>query len=346
MARVLEIGPDRVADDTDCYVIAEIGHNHQGNVETCKALFRAAKESGANAAKLQKRDNRTLFTREMYEAPYDNRNSFGATYGEHREFLEFGRDEYVALKAAADDLSITFFATAFDIPSADFLEELDMPAYKMASGDLKNTPLLEHVARFRKPMLVSTGGGDIEDVQRAYDLIMPINPQLCLMQCTSGYPSVFGELNLHVIETYLERFPDAIIGYSGHENGIAMAVVAHVLGARVIEKHFTLDRTWKGTDQAMSLTPAGLKRLVRDLRRARVAMGDPHKHALDSETEPLKKQAKSIVARHVLSKADLAFRISRRAGLPPYAVNAIVGQRTTRRLAEDETLSAADIEAS
>src|SRR6185503_1441830 len=122
------------------------------------------------------------------------------------------------------------FATAFDIPSADFLAELNFPAYKIASGDLKNTPLLKHVARIGKPMIVSTGGAALEDVRRAYDTIMPINSQLCLLQCTASYPASYDELNLRVITTYREMFTDAVVGLSDHENGIAMAVAAYVLG--------------------------------------------------------------------------------------------------------------------
>src|SRR5678815_5133610 len=130
MDRTLQIESTQINDASDCYVIAEIGHNHQGNLETAKELFRAAKECGVDAVKLQKRDNRSLYTRAMYNKPYDNENSFGATYGEHREFLEFGRDEYTELQRYCRELGLTFFATAFDIPSADFLAELDMPAYK------------------------------------------------------------------------------------------------------------------------------------------------------------------------------------------------------------------------
>ena len=139
MTRELAIDGVRITDDGDCYVIAEIGHNHQGELEKCKDLIRAAKGCGATAAKLQKRDNRALFTRAMYDSPYDHRNSFGATYGEHREFLEFGRDEYVELQAFCRELGIIFFATAFDFPSADFLAGLDMPAYKIASGEMRRT---------------------------------------------------------------------------------------------------------------------------------------------------------------------------------------------------------------
>ncbi len=158
--RELTIDGRRIADDTACFVIAEIGHNHQGSVEKAQELFVLAKQAGVDAVKLQKRDNRRLFTRALYDSPYDNENSFGPTYGAHREALELDRDAYVELQACARELGLVFFATAFDETSADLLEELDVPAYKIASGDLRNTPLLRHVAAFGKPLIVSTGGRD------------------------------------------------------------------------------------------------------------------------------------------------------------------------------------------
>ena len=163
--RQLSIGGRRIADDTDCFVIAEIGHNHQGSVEKAQELFVLAKQAGVDAVKLQKRDNRRLFTRELFESPYENENSFGPTYGEHREALELDRAAYAELRACARELELVFFATAFDETSADLLEELDVPAYKIASGDLMNTPLLRHVAAFGKPLIVSTGGATLEDVR-------------------------------------------------------------------------------------------------------------------------------------------------------------------------------------
>ena len=285
-----------INQDSDCYVIAEIGHNHQGNLETCKKMFLEAHNCSCNAVKLQKRNNRALFTAEGYNRLYDNRNSYGTTYGEHREFLEFDRDEYRGLQDYASEIGITFFATAFDLPSADFLAEIDMPAFKLASGDIKNTPLLAHVARFGKPMIISTGAALMEDVQRAYDTIMPINPQLCIMQCTAGYPAAFEELDLGVVATYAEQFPDVVVGYSGHDNGIAMPLAAYILGARVIEKHFTLNHTWKGTDHAFSLEPIGMRKMVRDLQRAGLAVGDGRKKFYESEASAGIKMGKKIVA--------------------------------------------------
>ena len=344
MARTVRIGKHEIGDRSHCYVIAEIGHNHQGSVQKARELFREAKLAGANAVKLQKRDNRGLYTRAAYGKSYDNENSFGATYGEHREFLEFGLAEYQELQGYAKELDIDFFATAFDLPSADFLASLDVPAFKIASGDLKSIPLLKHVASFGKPMIVSTGGARIEDVQRAYDAIVPINPQLCILQCTAGYPASFEELDLHVITTFRDRFPAAVIGYSGHDNGIAMAVAAYVLGARMVEKHFTLNRAMKGTDHAFSLEPVGLRKMVRDLERTAVALGDGVKKIYDSERAPIVKMGKSLVlardipAGHTLGLQDIVMK-SPGGGIPPYELQNVLGLITRRSLYEDDFLS-------
>jgi len=339
-----------IGDDSDCYVIAEIGHNHQGSVETAKALFHGAKDCGANAVKLQKRDNRTLYTRAMYDQPYDHENSFGVTYGAHREALEFGETEYRELQAYAAKLGLTLFATAFDFASADLLARLDMPAYKIASGDLRNVPLLKHVAAFGKPMIISTGGGTLEDVRRAYEAVRPINAQICLLQCTAGYPAAFEELNLRVITTFREQFPDVVVGLSAHDNGIAMALVGYVLGARVVEKHYTLNRSMKGTDHSFSLEHSGLRRMVRDLQRARVAMGDGVKRPLPSEVKPLFKMAKKLVAARdlpagqVLTGDDVAIK-SPNDGLPPYELENVLGRRLTRPLSADDNIRFEDLSA-
>ncbi len=333
--RELKIDNQRIHDDGDCFVIAEIGHNHQGDLEKAKALILQAKNCGVNAVKLQKRDNKSLYSEEMYNKPYEHENSFGRTYGEHREFLEFDREEYAELKRYCRELGITFFATVFDFTSADFLAELEMPAYKIASGDLKNIPLINYVARFGKPVIVSTGGGTMEDVQRVYDLVMPVNPQLCLLQCTASYPAPPEDLNLNVIGSLRERFPDTVIGFSDHYNGISMAVAAYVLGARVLEKHFTLNHTWKGTDHAFSLEPSGMQKMVRDLRRVRAALGDGVKTNLPVETEAIVKMGKKIVAAkdlsagHVLKAQDFDIK-SPGDGLSPCEIENLIGRKLNR----------------
>lgn len=280
---------------TDPYVIAEIGHNHQGNVETCKRMFDAAKWAGCNAVKLQKRDNKNLYTEEFYNSPYNSENAFGETYGLHREALEFGRDEYIGLQQYARSIGISLFATAFDAASADFLRELDMPALKIASGDLTNIPLLNHVAKTwkGKPVIFSTGGGTEAQIQEAHDILDHGDRQLCVMQCTSGYPAKYDELGLRVIRTYTKWFPNTTIGWSAHDTGIWCAPLAYSWGARIIEKHFTLNRAWKGTDQAFSLEPQGMKTMIDNLKLTRLAIGDGIKRCWPSEVAPLTKQRKN-----------------------------------------------------
>jgi sialic acid synthase len=349
-ARTLTIDGTEIADDRPCYVIAEIGHNHQGDVEMAKQLIDAAKDCGADAVKLQKRSNRALYTREFYEQPYDNELSFGRTYGEHRDALELSGDAYAELLKHAREVGVTLFATAFDFESADLLAGLGMPAFKFASGDLKNTPLQRHVAAFGKPMLLSTGGGRLADVERAVDTILPINDQLCVLQCTAAYPADVDDLNLNVITTLRDRFPQLVIGLSDHQNGIAMAVVAYMLGARVIEKHFTLDHALKGRDHAFSLMPEGMRRLVRDLHRVPAALGDAEKRPLPVEADPLEKMGKKLVASrdlelgYVLGPDDLAIKSPADGGLPPYELDRLVGRRLRRPVAFEDFVTFDDVE--
>jgi len=347
--REVTISGRRIDDTSPAYVIAEIGNNHQGSVEKAKELIRVAADCGVDAVKFQKRANRRLYTRELFESPYDNENSFGATYGEHREALELGVDALVELKDVADATGVALFATAFEEESADLLASVDVPAFKIASGDLTNTPLLRHVAGLGKPIIVSTGGATIEDVDRAVETILPLNTQLCLLQCTAAYPVDVEELNLGVITTYRERYPDVVVGLSDHQDGIAMSVVAHTLGARVVEKHFTLSHSWKGTDHAFSLMPEGMRKLVRDLARIPDAIGDGVKRPFPSETKPLQKMGKQLVAArelpagHVLEPGDLISKSPLGDGLQPYHLDSLLGGVLARPLAADEPITPADV---
>jgi len=333
-----------INDQSEMFFIAEIGQNHEGDVEKCKDLFRAAKEAGADSVKLQKRNNISLYTKEYFNSSYNSENAYAPTYGLHREALEFGLDEWQELVRYSKELGITLFSTAWDYSSADFLAELDMPAFKMASGDLKTIPLLKYVASFGKPMFISTGGASMRDVERAYDAVHPINPNICIMQCTSGYPPTWEELNLNVISTYRERFKDIPIGFSSHDSGIAMGLASYMLGARVLEKHFTLNRAWKGTDQAFSLEPQGLDKLIRDLRRLTISLGDGVKKTYPSEHKPLNKMGKKLVASrdlpagHVLSAEDIALK-SPGDGMPPYYQDFFVGQTLKVGMTEEQDFS-------
>jgi N-acetylneuraminate synthase/sialic acid synthase len=340
----------RISRNGDAYVIAEIGHNHQGSLEQAKALVHAAKECGVDAVKFQKRDNRRLFTRSFYESPYDNENSFGATYGEHREALELGKSEWFELSRYAREEGVAFVAAAFDEPSADLLAELDVDAFKFASGDLLNVPFLRYVAAFGKPMFLSTGGGTLEDIDRAVEAVATVNDRLCVLHCTASYPADVEDLNLAVITALRERYPELVIGLSDHHNGIAMAPVAYLLGARVFEKHFTLNHAWKGTDHAYSLMPDGMRRFVRDLHRVPVALGDGVKRRLPSEERPLQKMGKKLVAArqlpagHVLAEGDLVAKSPADGGLPPYELDRLLGKRLRRPLGLEQDVALEDVE--
>jgi N-acetylneuraminate synthase/sialic acid synthase len=197
-------------------------------------------------------------------------------------------------------------------------------------------------------MILSTGGGSMEDVQRAYDAIMPINEQLAILQCTSSYPAEHHDMNLRVIETFRKEFPQTVIGLSDHENGIAMAMASYMLGARIVEQHFTINHTWKGTDQVFSLEPIGMRKLVRDLRRVREALGDGVKRVLPTEIGPISKMSKKLVtacdlpAGHILTHTDIAIK-SPGDGLPPYEFDNLIGKVLKRPLLEDADIMFEDL---
>jgi N-acetylneuraminate synthase/sialic acid synthase len=340
--RTLTIGDHEISDETEAYVIAEIGHNHEGDLGKAEELVRAAARAGATAAKLQKRDNRGLYVASMYNQPYTGANSFGATYGEHRAALEFGAAEYEHLMTVAACAGIDFIATAFDAASVDFLAGLGVPAIKLASADLTNTPLLAYAAKVGVPLIVSTGAADPADIVRAVDTILPINSSLALLQCTAIYPAAPADLNLAVITTLRAMFPDLVIGYSGHDSGTAASTIAYALGARVVEKHFTLDRTRPGSDHHFSLEPPDLERLVDDLRSTRASLGSGEKRRLAAELPALHKMGKKLVAArdlptgHVITPADIAVK-SPGDGLPPYLLDELVGRTLCAPLTADES---------
>lgn len=327
----------------ELYIVAEVGHNHKGSIEEAKKLFLVAKTAGVNAVKLQKRDNKSLYTKKFYNLAYDNPNSYGDTYGKHRDALEFDFDQYKELQDYAKSIDIDFFATPFDINSANFLERLDMPAYKLASADLTNSPLQEAVAKLSKPMFLSTGGGTMDDIKRAADLILKYNSNLTILHCTASYPVSINDMNLSVITTLKKEFKDLRIGLSDHENGIDAGVIAYMLGARAFEKHFTLDRGQKGTDHSFSLEPVGLQKFVRNIKRVDIMLGDGEKKLLENEKKSLFKMKKSIVAKkdlkanHIINFEDLSFK-SPGGGLEPYKHIDIVGKKLKDDINEEDLI--------
>jgi sialic acid synthase len=291
VARELTIAGRVINDESPCYVIAEIGGNHGGDEATALQMVREAAKCGASAAKFQIRDNETLYVRACLEAPYQNENSFGATYGAHRAALELAPRCLAALNAEGRALGIPVFATAFDERSADHCADLGFPALKIHSGGLTDVPLLRYVARLGRPVILSTGGGTLEHIDRAVEYLGDC-PH-AILHCTASYPLKPEEANLQCIVTLRERYPETVIGFSSHAPGIVLSLVAYALGARIIEHHFTLNRASKGTDHAFSLEPKGLAQLVEDLEKTRQALGDGVKRVYPSELKPIAKMRRT-----------------------------------------------------
>ena len=336
------------------YLIGELGSNHLGDVKRALQMMSTLKAAGFHAAKLQKRTNKEMYTRKLLAQPYEGYNSYGKTYAEHRRALEFGRAEFKELMDWGEEIDLDLFATAFDFSAANFLEGLNMPAYKIASGDIVNTPLLKHVAAYGKPMFVSTGGATMDDVKRAYDVIMPINEQLCIMHCTASYPcppvgDSYEVFNMRAIRVLRDTFHKITIGFSDHQNGISLGPVGLAFGARVFEKHVTFDRAAKGTDHPFSLEPVGQRKYARDIQRAYEALGTGKKEMYGCEKGPLRKMAKSIVAKSdilsgtVLTMNDIAFKCPA-GGLEPYHVYDMLGQKTKKHIVRDQMIRWKDLE--
>jgi N-acetylneuraminate synthase len=266
------------------YIIAEIGCNHQGDVDIARRMIEVARYCGVDAVKLQKRDNRHYLTPAQYDKVYDNPNSFGKTYGEHREFLELSVDEHAELREHAESLGLACFASVWDANSARQMIEMNPEMVKIPSACITDENLLGAVNTPDVPVLVSAGMSTIEELDRMVARLDKVD-ELYLFQCTSTYPCDFKDINLSVIPMLKERYKGRVkgVGYSGHHLGIAVDIAAVAMGASLIERHFTLDRTMKGTDHAASLEPEGMRRLVRDIRAFESARGKPVKERLPCE---------------------------------------------------------------
>ncbi|MBC8255932.1 MAG: N-acetylneuraminate synthase family protein [Candidatus Marinimicrobia bacterium] len=345
----LVLGNKTVGENYPAFIIAEIGINHQGDVNIARELIQKAKECGADAVKLQKRSISRILTKAGLEMAYDNRNSFGKTYGEHKKALELSESDYQQLFSFCEEINIIFCASGWDEESIDFLDELGIPYFKMASADLTNFPLLIHTAKKNKPMILSTGMADMKMVQAAYSQIIQLNNQIAILQCTSTYPSAFSEVHLNVLQTYIKEFPNAIIGYSGHEQGIAIPPAAVALGARIIERHFTLDRTMKGGDHAASLEPQGFSKMVRDIHHIEEAMGSTEKKVQDSEAPVFRKLSKSIVSAVDINSgdtitADMLTTKGPGTGISPIRLNELIGKICKINIPTDQVIMEDDIQ--
>jgi sialic acid synthase SpsE len=341
-ARTITIGRRVVGDGQPCFIIAEGGVNHNGDPRLAEDLVRIAAHCQADSVKFQKRTIGELLTRAALERPYVNPNSLGATYGEHRTKLELSEADWYRLRDLATSLRLEFMGSAWDRGSADLLDALDTPAIKTPSAVLTDLDLLEYIARKGRPMIVSTGMSTLDEIDQAVERILRHTDDLILLQCTSAYPSEFGEINLRVMQTLRERY-HVLVGYSGHERGIAVSEAAATLGACVVERHFTKDRTLPGPDHAASLEPVGLEKLVRDIRHIEEALGSPEKRIAPSELGVRARLGKSVVAAQYIAagstlRADMLMAKSPGDGIAANRLADLVGRIAAVDVAADTLL--------
>jgi N-acetylneuraminate synthase len=288
-ARTVQLGNKKVGAGEPCYVIAEIGINHNGDLAVAEKLIEVAAAAGCDAVKFQKRTPELcvpLAQREvMRETPWGL-----MTYMDYRYKVEFGKAEYDRIDQLCREKGIQWFASCWDTESVDFIEQYAPPCYKVASATLTNQPLLAKLKALGRPILLSTGMSSLAEVDAAVYAVGTDN--LVLLHAVSTYPAHYEELNLKVIPALAERY-QVPIGYSGHETGLPSSVAAVVLGACVVERHITLDRAMWGSDQAASLEPNGVTRLVRDIRLVETSMGDGLKRIMPRELPILEKLRRS-----------------------------------------------------
>jgi N-acetylneuraminate synthase len=280
----VKIGKKLVGTDEPCYVIAEIGINHNGNVDLAKRLISVAVAAGCDAVKFQKRTVEVVYTAKELETPREN--PFGTTNGDLKRGLEFGVDDFAELSDFCKSVKIDWFVSPWDEGSVDLIEEFNPPVWKIASASLTDDNLLRHVRKTGKPVIASTGMSTYEEIDHAVDVLG--KKDLILMHTTSTYPAKYEQLNLRAIPNMIERY-GVPVGYSGHETGIPTSVAAFVLGACCVERHITMDRAMWGSDQAASLEPNGISRLVRDIRLVEQSMGDGVKRVYEEEIPVMKK---------------------------------------------------------
>jgi N-acetylneuraminate synthase len=280
----VKIGDRFVGDGSPCYIVGEIGINHNGDLGIARRLIDVASVAGADAIKFQKRSVDVVYSAEELTKPREN--PFGATNGHLKRGLEFGQDHYQNIDRYCKEKGIAWFASCWDEASVDFMEQFNPPAYKIASASLTDDHLLKHHRATQRPMIVSVGMSTLAQVDHAVEVLG--TNDLILLHTTSAYPAKIADLNLRMIPVLRERY-GVPIGYSGHEVGLATSYAAVALGAAMVERHITLDRAMWGSDQAASVEPQGLMKLVRDTRTIEAGLGDGVKKVTDDEIPIMKK---------------------------------------------------------
>lgn len=341
----IKIGNKYVGENEPAFFISEIGNNHNGDYFLAKKTIEESAKAGADAVKFQKRFIDEVFAKELKDRPQTKDQVFGKTYGEYRQAMELDKEEFLKLKEYAASLGLIFFATPFDKKSADFLDEVGMDVYKIASFDVTNLPLLEYVAKKGKPVILSTGMSSLEETDQAVETVLKYNNQLIILHCVSVYPTPDDKLNLSAVSFLKQRYAPLPVGYSGHERDILPSLAAIALGAKCVERHFTLDKSLPGPDHGtISLEPEEFKQMVDSTRRIEKAFGSATKQLMEAELATRNKHSKSLVARTLIPSgavisADMLTFKSPGYGLKPYMLDKVVGKLAKMDIAEDAVIT-------
>ena len=273
-------------DDSNTYFIAEIGINHNGDLRNAFKLIQAAKLAGCDAVKFQKRNPKECVPKNEWNTLRDT--PWGKmTYIDYKEKIEFKENDYRKIINFCKKIDIDWFASCWDVTSVRLMEKLKIPCYKIASASLTDLKLLREIKKTKKPIILSTGMSTMKQIQIAVKILGEKN--LAILHCNSSYPAKYEELNLNLIKKFKKIFPKSIIGYSGHEIGLSPSAAAVVLGAKIIERHITLDKSMWGTDQQASIEPLGFARLIKDIRTIEKSLGGQKKIVYTSEKKVMKK---------------------------------------------------------
>jgi N,N'-diacetyllegionaminate synthase len=344
----LEIGGHLIGAGRPVFIVAEAGINHNGSEETALRMMEAAARCGADAIKFQSFRTEHLLAPDA-GAPIHVRGFARQTLFEFFKSVELSEETHRHLKSHADSLGLTFLSTVFDTEMADLLEDLNVPAIKIASGDITHFPLLRHVAAKGRPVILSTGASHHGEVQNAVDCLRASGmPSIALLHCVSAYPAKPEELNLHSIQTMREAF-HLPVGFSDHTGDSLFALAAVAVGACILERHFTLDRGMAGPDQSLSMDPEDLRRMVEQIRLLQAALGDGVKKPTEGEMESRLLGRRSIVARVALHQGQVLdlplLKVLRPGGgISPQEIDKMLGRRLIRAIPENQALQWGDLE--
>lgn len=345
----IQVGPNRwIGDGCEPYIIAEIGINHNGSFELCKQMIDEAAHAGVDAIKMQKRTIEEMYTKDALDVPYNKPYAFGKTYGEHKHALEFSDKQYLELQKYTHSKGVEFLVSGFDSTGFEFIEKvLNCPVHKVASPFITDYPLLKQVAEYGKPIFLSTGMHSMEEIKASVEFIKKINDKIMVFHTVTMYPVPNELVNLNVLATFKKEL-DTLVGYSSHDNGVAIPVASIALGACVIEKHFTLDRTMIGPDHAASAESRGMELIKKYSTAVFQAMGSFARDISEYEKVARIKYGVSLTSKCVIAEGETitANNIMVKCpggGISPAFYWDMLGKKATRHIEADKTIYDGDI---